>query len=548
METFEGQSRHLDEGPGLLQSVWRYWWLIAIATLLGALLGYGWQARQPTVYEGSTRLLLSIGSGVLPGDPAAPAQEPRRFLSNQAALIASRPVLQRAARGKTDPGSLKGRMTVEVADGADVITIRVHDATPEGAAELAQAIGTAYNQFVITQSAQAAATEVKQLEAAADDLKVQLSKLSLALRADPNNPTLQAKLAAIRDQLTVTVTQSERLAPRAKNGASPVQWQEPAVISRQPIQPAPRRGAMAGLLLALVGSAALAWWLNSRATKQEVEWERRDERRAWPEDEDEFVRAEPPLDQQRARDRMGTVASGGNGAIVDTIARFVRPTARQATTLHLAAERPGYNRGPTAVDPPAEDLRRIFGRLEATLGSEPLDWYLDNVPQFMAEQVTTRVYAEMAAVLLDNDRGSFAVAGGFGLTPEEQGAIVDQSHDALREALAEGVGIFQDGTDRTPTAAAGVPGSQSTQALVMVPLVDGASWHGMLLVGRHSANGHRVASFNDQELEQIILYAIEIAPLLHLLVLLDRLQVSVRSLEVSHDDDDAAPAAGAGSL
>jgi uncharacterized protein involved in exopolysaccharide biosynthesis len=55
METFEGQFHDLDEGPGLLQSVWRYKWLIAIVTLLGALLGFGWQNRKPIVYEGSTR-------------------------------------------------------------------------------------------------------------------------------------------------------------------------------------------------------------------------------------------------------------------------------------------------------------------------------------------------------------------------------------------------------------------------------------------------------------------------------------------------------------
>jgi hypothetical protein len=105
------------------------------------------------------------------------------------------------------------------------------------------------------------------------------------------------------------------------------------------------------------------------------------------------------------------------------------------------------------------------------------------------------------------------------------------------------VGIFQEGTDRTPAAAAGIPGSQSTEALVMVPLVNGSSWPGMLLVGRRSANGHRVATFNDQELEAIIVYAMEVAPVLQTLLLLDRLQGSVRSVEL-HRRDNAKPAAG----
>jgi hypothetical protein len=438
-------------------------------------------------------------------------------------------------------------MTVEVAEGADVITIRVRDANAKNAAELAQAIGTAYNQFVIRQSAQAAATEIKQLEAAADDLNKQLEELAVALQADPDNSILQARQAAVKDQLTATVTQSERLATRARNGVSPVQWQEPAGVPGQPIQPAPRRGAMAGLLLGLVGSAALAWWLNSRrATRQqEVERERRDESQAWP--EVPSVPAESPPEQETAGERMDTVSAAGNGALLGTIARFVRPRGIRPYLRQDAERASALGGRPTATDMPAEDgaedLRSMFGRLEATLGSEPLDWYLDNLPRLMAEQLTMKVYAEMAAVLLDNAEGSFAVAGGFGLTAEEQGAIVDQSHDALREALAEGVGIFQDGTDRTPAAAVGLPGSQSTQALVVVPLVVGSSCHGMLLVGRRSANGHRVASFSDQELEHIIMYAMEIAPLLQTLVLLDRLQGSVHSLEMSRDDH-AEPAAG----
>jgi len=45
MDTFDGQAMNLDEGPGIVQSAWRYKWLVAIAALVGALLGYAWEAR-----------------------------------------------------------------------------------------------------------------------------------------------------------------------------------------------------------------------------------------------------------------------------------------------------------------------------------------------------------------------------------------------------------------------------------------------------------------------------------------------------------------------
>jgi capsular polysaccharide biosynthesis protein len=538
MEVFEGQPRDLDEGPGLLQSVWQYNWLIAIAALLGALLGYGWQVRQPTLYEGSTRLLLSIGNSALPGDSTAPPQEPQRFLSNQAEVITSRPVLQRAAKGRTSVESLQARLAVEVAEDADVITIRVRDASPEGAARLARAVGTAYNEFVLEQSAGSARREVKQLEVVANELKAELQRIAVALQSNQDDPVLQAKQGAVREQLNATVTRSQGLAARAKVGVSPVQLQEPAAVPEQPVQPAPRRGAMAGLLLGLVASAAVAWWLNIRAAKQqEARWQPYGGRWQWPAMSargheptavDDDLRSPPtPSEQERVGERIDADAApaAGNGAYRGSVAPLMRSAASDVPA--------GYG---------ARDLRSLFASLEATFGSRPLDWYLDSVPQSMAEQLTMVVSTEMAAVLLDNAEGSFAVAGSFGLSAEEEGAIVDQSHEVLRQSLDEGVGVFQESTSKPP-AAAGVPGSQSAQALVTVPLVYGPSWLGMLVVGRRSANGRPVASFNDQEIERIIMYALEISPMAQTLLLLDRLQWSVQSLAPT-GGDQGGPAAG----
>jgi transcriptional regulator with GAF, ATPase, and Fis domain len=173
----------------------------------------------------------------------------------------------------------------------------------------------------------------------------------------------------------------------------------------------------------------------------------------------------------------------------------------------------------------------MFIRLKEKFGAAPLDWYLHNLPQVLAEELTMRVSSEFAAILRDNAEGSFEMAGGFGLTAEEQGAVVSRDHDVLRQALAEGVAIFQDSNSRSPTAAVGLPGSQTVEALVVVPLVEGSTWLGILLVGRRSANGHNDVGFSDQEIEHIIIYAIEVASKLQALLLLSRLQKSLQSLD-----------------
>ena len=59
MSTIHSQPGGGDAMGGLLQGVWRYRWLITAAVLLGALLGYGWAARQPTLYEGVSRVVLA---------------------------------------------------------------------------------------------------------------------------------------------------------------------------------------------------------------------------------------------------------------------------------------------------------------------------------------------------------------------------------------------------------------------------------------------------------------------------------------------------------
>ena len=62
MSTFHSQPPSGNAVGRLLGSIWRSKSLIATAVLLGALLGSGWAAGQPTLYEGVTRVVLTAGS------------------------------------------------------------------------------------------------------------------------------------------------------------------------------------------------------------------------------------------------------------------------------------------------------------------------------------------------------------------------------------------------------------------------------------------------------------------------------------------------------
>jgi hypothetical protein len=121
----------------LLGPIWRSKSLIATAVLLGALLGYGWAASQPTLYEGVARVFLAVGSDTtsLPGETPQPPGEPEGYLRSQAQLMSSSPVLEGAVKlsgSRISVETLRQRLEVDAAKDADVLTIRVVDSTAKG--------------------------------------------------------------------------------------------------------------------------------------------------------------------------------------------------------------------------------------------------------------------------------------------------------------------------------------------------------------------------------------------------------------------------------
>jgi uncharacterized protein involved in exopolysaccharide biosynthesis len=200
MSTVHSQPPSGSAVGNLLQSAWRYKGLIATAVLLGALLGYGWAARQPTLYQGVTRVFLAARGGTsLPGEAPPPPVDPDQYLRQQAQRMRSASVLERAVKlsgSRISPKTLGQRLQVDAAQDADVLTIRVLDSTATGAAQLANAVAAAY-----------------------EDVPA------------PDRPSL------LRD---------------------------PPTVSKQPIPLRPGRPMAIGMLLGLLASAILVWWLTRR--------------------------------------------------------------------------------------------------------------------------------------------------------------------------------------------------------------------------------------------------------------------------------------------
>jgi hypothetical protein len=486
MTTVETSPRGWEEVPGLLQSAWRYKWMIAAAVLIGAVLGFGWASRQPTLYEGVSRIFLA-GPSTVPGAAPQPAIEPERYLRNQAELMGTSEVLKLAVArsgSKVSPRVLGQRLEVDVAPNSDVITIRVVDSTATGAAKLASAVGAAYEEFIAEQSSRAA----DQLRDARSRLESRLAGIQADLAAKPNDGRLQRQRDAVSDELLDI--ERQLLTTVRVAGTNPVGVREDAGVPDQPVQPAPRRAMGIGMLFGLVGSGALAWWLSGRRASRRV--------------------GRPLGRRGNASNRRAVPGQRSPETAGDIAAPIVATLARDPNTDW-------------------EALTDLMVRLDLTLADASLTPYFDALPRVMVRDVTTGLSTDVVALLLDNGEGTFRVVGGVGLLPEEYRRVVDRDHEALRHALWNGVGVVpsQNGAQ---LSTGDLPGGRTAEALAMVPLVQGSSWLGVLCFGRSANGGHPVEAFTDEEIAYGIRCAMDFTPVLQALLVADRLQQALRGL------------------
>ena len=104
----DGPPNEWQEGPGLVASIWRYRWLVAVAVLVGGLTAYLWSSRQPVRYAGEVRVFLNTG-----GEKTV---DPGRVVRSQAEYLTSPAVLDRAIAltdRRLTPKQLRDRLTVE---------------------------------------------------------------------------------------------------------------------------------------------------------------------------------------------------------------------------------------------------------------------------------------------------------------------------------------------------------------------------------------------------------------------------------------------------
>ena len=262
----EGQSRlpQLEILPVLL----RFWKLILAVTVLAALAAFGLSYLQSTRYQATAQMILSDprNAGVF-RDQTQIVIDPQRYVRTQAELTTSTPALLRAAdliNGRLNASQLDNVVSAEASRDLDLITIIALDATPEGAKEIADAVGLAYQDLVREEVQANAAASIAELDEARAELQARIDELEVVIAAGGDIAAQQAERNAAAAEVVSLNARAKEISVDAALYGSGVQVFEEAELPGSPAQPRPLRNGVLGGIVGLLAACALAWWLGQR--------------------------------------------------------------------------------------------------------------------------------------------------------------------------------------------------------------------------------------------------------------------------------------------
>jgi Mrp family chromosome partitioning ATPase/capsular polysaccharide biosynthesis protein len=261
------------DGPTIVQSIWRYRWLVLAITVAAGVAAHFISSAQPAVYQAAARMHLSnpATTGVFQEQPVGDIE---LYLPQQAQRIRSDRTLTAAAdqlgEGVTPP-AIEDTLEVSGDPALATLTVSVRDGSAERAADIANAVVAAYQEDVRNAQLQRVGQAVQELEASAADIEAQIDALSedtTAQEAGDGGNVGTNQVASPTDVLTSRLVEVETLAQQllvdARVFGSGVEVTEPAERPASPVSPTPRRTAAATALLAALLASAFAYWRAGR--------------------------------------------------------------------------------------------------------------------------------------------------------------------------------------------------------------------------------------------------------------------------------------------
>ena len=246
-----------------MASIWRYKYVVAVAMLVGGLLGYFLSSSQAPQYEASSRLFLTDPSdpGLLSFDTRSIDMDP--YVLQQLERVTSQPVLSAAAERLGDDVSAAsvGRSVSAEADlEVDAIVLSATAEEPERAARIANAVITAYEEQAASETQEEAELAIAEIQGQIQQLQEQLAQAEQAVAANPDDTVEAARARTLTEQIIALDSKASDIAARAAIFGSGIDVAEEASPPDAPFAPSPARDAVLGAVLLAAVAGAFAYW------------------------------------------------------------------------------------------------------------------------------------------------------------------------------------------------------------------------------------------------------------------------------------------------
>jgi capsular exopolysaccharide synthesis family protein len=252
----------------------RWWWLLAIGTVLAGGVSYRFSSRKPKIY--AARATLQVGSTT----QATQVDERTLGLTRTLARVYSEHVRRRSVTQavvenlglQMSPGELAGRIQTNVIESASLLEIFVLDSSPQWAAILANAVAEELirqspgassgdlaqeRQFIMKQMSDVKA-KIEEAEAQIQELRDSVLEMTSAAEIADANARISELQQVQRDYQS---TYAQFLELLNSQGVNTLTLIEPAVEWYYPVSPNVKKdtvvAAMAGFALAAIAVAVL---------------------------------------------------------------------------------------------------------------------------------------------------------------------------------------------------------------------------------------------------------------------------------------------------
>lgn len=197
--------------PTVFSALWRYRILVALIIVAAISFSAFFAMRQPPRYQGTATLVVEDPRATALFESGAVAR-PERYANNQAAILLSGLVAERAAENAANAGQdltasdISENLTVTVTEESDEIEVMFVADDPEAAVVGANSVARAYEETRLEAASQVFERAIEQLNVSIEELTQRLTVISddieSALLSDPARVVLNEQYAAGLERLS----------------------------------------------------------------------------------------------------------------------------------------------------------------------------------------------------------------------------------------------------------------------------------------------------------------------------------------------------------